>query len=144
MIKKFLSFLVIAVVIYNVTGSATVRWDPGDDSVLSAYEIKLIRDVSLEEFNFGVNGTTTTITIPKRKSGKYEVKIRAVKENNGLKSDWCSSLDPTRSLLKDGTPGAWKLFWKPGSILGPIIITPSSFLWFDGAMSAEYINWDRS
>ena len=63
--------------------------------------------------------------LPRVPVGSYEIRVRAVrKEPDGsmTPSAWCSSLDPQCARLKDGTPGQFKVQWKPSSPLGPFII----------------------
>jgi hypothetical protein len=120
----------LAIVVYSTSKPVTIKWDAGA-GVVDHYELVLIRDVSLTEYWYGA--TSTQITVPKPKSGKYEVRVRAVNFVQGLPqtSTWCSSLDENCSQLKNGNKGAWKLFWKPSTPLGPIIITPKSSYWWD-------------
>ena len=128
---------------YTKTGSVNLAWDSvttdldGNSVTIDHYEIKLIRDVTLEQFNYGTSNTT--ISVPKPKSGKWEILVRAVKKANDgtmIPSDWCSSMNVqidkdgriisctpcTCAKLQDGTYGSWKVYWKPGGVLGPIII----------------------
>lgn len=132
---KFLKWLLIclAVVIYTERAPVTFRWTPGvGGGPVDHFELVLVRDGGGEIYSYGTQ--STQITVSKPKSGKYEAKVRAVGyDQNGLplNSAWCSSLDENCALLKTGQPGTWKIFWKPSSVIGPIIITPQSLYWND-------------
>ena len=122
--KKWLAVL-LAVVIYVQTNSVKLGWDdPNPPGAVDHFEVVLIRDGTLTEY--GPYGTSnTTISVSKPRSGSYEIRVRAVrKELDGsvTPSAWCSSLDSQCARLKDGTPGQFKVQWKPSSPLGPFII----------------------
>lgn len=144
--KKIINHLIIAIFIittYVQSGSVKIGWNVKSDA--TQYEVVLIREVSLTEYWYGTTGNL--ITVPKPKSGKYEVRVRPVyfrPDGSRQNGDWCSSLEESCSLIKTGTPGGWKLYWKPGSILGPVIITPKSSMWFEGIDTAEQLFLDRS
>lgn len=128
--------ILLAVVIYTQTGPVKLAWDHSNPAEVDHFEVRLIRDQTLEERNYGT--IYQTITIPRPRSGVWEIKVRAVrKETDGTMtpSVWCSSLNlrvdkdgkvilcglPCEcARLKDGANGAWKIFWKPTT---PIIMT---------------------
>jgi len=134
---NFLKWLVICltIVVYSTSNNVNIKWTPGPGGgPAHHYELVLIRDVTLTEYWYSTVTNQTNITISKPKSGKYEARIRAINYGpmgNPQISQWCSSLDETCSILKDGSPGAWKIFFKPSDIPGPIIITPKTSMWMD-------------
>ena len=135
------SGLANAQVVYTRTNSATLSWDAvavdvdGNPVVIDHYELKLIRDVSLNEYNYGTSNTSLSILRPR--SGVYEVKVRAVKKASDgtmIPGEWCSSLNASCSnlsidskakppVLVEG-PGAWKVYFKVYAPVGPFIIIP--------------------
>jgi len=133
---KLLKWLIcLVIVIYSASGSVNFKWTPGSGGgPAHHFELVLIRDVTLTEYWYATPDNRTNVTVEKPKSGRYELRIRAV--NYGpigqpQKSEWCSSLDESCSILKDGSPGAWKVMFKPSDIPGPIIITPKSSMWMN-------------
>ena len=130
-----------AQVVYTRTNSVTLSWGAvvvdvnGNSVVIDHYELKLIRDVSLDEYNYGTSNTS--LSIPRPRSGVYEVKVRAVKKASDgmmISGEWCSSLNASCSKLKVDSqakppvlvegPGAWKVYFKVYAPFGPFIITP--------------------
>lgn len=130
-----------AQVIYTRGSSVTVAWDAvttdtsGNSVTIDHYKVKLIRDGTFEESNYGTSGTS--LSIPRPKSGVYEVKVAAAKKDSSgmmIYSEWCSSMNVSCAKLGvDGTakppvlvegPGAWKVYFKVAAPLGPFIITP--------------------
>lgn len=132
---------VSAQVIYARTSRVIVAWDAvttdtsGNPVTIDHYEVKLIRDGTFEESNYGTSNTS--LSIPRPKSGVYEVRVRAAARNQGgmmLYSEWCSSLNVSCAKLGvDGTakppvlvegPGAWKVYFKVAAPVGPFMIIP--------------------
>lgn len=107
---------------YYKTTSVTVAWDAVTTCVdltpctVDHYEIVLLRD-SGEISTYGTSNTT--ITIPKGRSGKFTVKVRAVMAD-GTTGDYCLSTDALCSELINGDAGAWKLLFRPSTPIGPI------------------------
>lgn len=106
-----------AVVLYPVGSSVKLAWD--DEQVdIDYYEVVLIRDGTGAQYG-PYTVTQKGIEIQRPKSGKYEVRVRAVR--SGQYSEWHSSLDDN-AILKTGVPGKWKVFFKLLGPSGPIII----------------------
>ena len=98
-------------VLYTAGASVTLAWD--DDQIdIESYEVVLIRDVTGVQYGPYII-STKTIIINRPKSGKYEVRVRGLRE--GQYSTWHSSLDD-QAMLKTGVKGKWKVFFK---LLGP-------------------------
>jgi hypothetical protein len=120
-VKRVLAHLFVLLVIYTMKGNVTIGWD-AVPYVVDHYEVKLIREVTGEEHTYGT--TALRITIPKPRSGKWEVRVRScVKNPDGsfVYSEECSSLNPACAMLSDGvTHGDWKVYWKPSS---PLLMT---------------------
>jgi hypothetical protein len=102
-----------------VAGSPTTfAWDDPDTPKATVYRVTFIRNVTGEKFIF--NSDTSQISIvsealdaggKKLKSGVYEVQVVCITPQGT--STPCSSLDLGCSKVKDGTAGAWKIFYKP-------------------------------
>ena len=70
-----------------------------------------------------MNNTASVCTVVRPKSGHYTVLVRACRngtcndaQGNILDpccSDWSLSTDATKALRSDGTPGGWRVYWKP-------------------------------
>lgn len=104
--------------------SATFSWSPvltdtaGNPVIIDHYELRLIRDISLEEYTYGT--ANTYITILKPRSGVFTAQIRAAKkigEDQYVYSEWCTSLMPCAINYP------WKVRFKPSAPLGPIIFS---------------------
>ena len=121
-------FLLLPISSYSQTivdrrTNATFSWDAvtvdinGNPVIIDHYELKLIRDVTLTEYNYAT--LNTQITVPKPKSGIYVVKVRAAKltgPDTYVYSDWCGS------ITLCAYPSPWKVRFKPSAPTGPIII----------------------
>jgi hypothetical protein len=107
---------------YYKTTSVTVLWDAvttdtnGSPCTIDHYEIILLRDSGTTS-TYGTSNTT--IIIPKPRSGKFTVKVRAVLAG-GNSGAYCLSTDASCSKLTDGTPGGWKVLFRPSAPIGPI------------------------
>jgi len=118
--KRVIAHLFVLLVIYTIKGNVTIGWDY--TQVVDHFEVKLIREVTKEEHTYATSATR--ITIPKPRSGKWEVQVKACnkKADGSMEcSDACSSLNAVCAMLSDGvTHGDWKIYWKPSS---PLIMT---------------------
>lgn len=131
-----------AQVIYVATNSVGVAWDAvttdtnGNQVIAHHYEVRLIRDLTFDEYNYGT--ADTLISIPRPRSGVYEVKVRAVKQaqdGSMAPGAWCSSINASCALLTADAkarppvlvegPGDWKVYFKVAAPIGPVIINKS-------------------
>jgi hypothetical protein len=115
--------------IYTASRTTTYAWDQPDqvENGVMGWKIILVRNVTGEQFVFLSNVAQITIapnaldsTAKRLKSGDYEVRVSAL--NVDGESGHCSSADLGCSRLKTGEAGAWRILYKPGVPLGPIII----------------------
>jgi hypothetical protein len=107
---------------YQSPSKVTIYWTQDDPLEITYYEVQLMRnDINNTIY---AKGTTSEqqLQIVKPKSGKYIVMVRAVKVIDSVPtySDWALSTDDT-ALLKDGTLGKWKIYWKPSTPMIMII-----------------------
>ena len=145
--KKFLyglvlSFFLVSIVlgqtIYDYTDKFSVSWTPAPitdcsentvqpKDALIYWEVIMVRGVTGEEFRYTALPDAVLLEMPKPKSGVYTIKVRAVSltccdGTSPCNGGWAVSTDPMYSLLKGGTPGSWKIRFKPSGPTGPIII----------------------
>jgi hypothetical protein len=109
--KRLLLFMFMALMIYQVDGTAKVAWQEQGNPV--GYEVCLRRmNVKNTEYHvYGTTTTTKTFNVPVPTTGQFEMLARAVFVVDGVTiySDWCSSLDTSCSLLKNGSVGQWAI-----------------------------------
>ena len=99
-----------------IPGTTKVAWDAVSYS-LDHYEMTLIRDSGQ---TYVYTTTETQMVIPRPRSGKFTVRVRAV-QADGTASPYCYSTDSSCSQLIDGsTSGAWKVSFRPSSVIGPL------------------------
>jgi hypothetical protein len=116
--RNFITILFLLLTVYTVQQNVTVAWDDPNVPAANSYVVTLVRQGTGETFNYGTTQRQLTVTIPK--SGKYEVKIKAIRDQK--ESGYCSSLDPACAKLKNGSPGDWVLYRKPAPAGGLLIL----------------------
>jgi hypothetical protein len=117
-LKRILGFFFILLTVYTVQQSVKVAWDDPNVPAASSYVVTLVRQGTGEVFHYGTSQRQITIVPPK--SGKYEVRVRCLRDQD--ESGYCSSLDPSCSKLTNGSPGDWIIYKKPASAGGLLIL----------------------
>ena len=120
-LRDFIKILLFLLTVYTVQQTFTVAWDDPNVPMADSYVVTLVRQGTGETFNYGTSARQLTILVPK--SGKYEVKVKAVRNtSNPPESIACSSLDPTCAMLKTGIKGDWVAYRKPAPAGGLLIM----------------------
>jgi hypothetical protein len=117
-LRDFTTLLLALLMVYTVGQTFTVAWDDPNVPAADSYVVMLVRQGTGETFTYGTSQKQMTILVPK--SGKYEVRIKAVR--NQLESTSCSSLNPACGMLKTGINGDWVAYKKPASAGGLLIM----------------------
>lgn len=120
-LRVFTTIIFFLLTVYTVGQTFTVAWDDPNVPTVDNYVVTLVRQGTGEQYVYGTAQRQMTILVPK--SGKYEVKVKAIKNTSTPPASAdCSSLDPNCAMLKTGIKGDWVAYKKPASAGGLLLL----------------------